>query len=94
MIVDLHNHTTEYSYCSDLYPDKLIRLYINAGIDAICITEHDHLWWEEKRAVMEERYKGRIKIFFGTEVTTDIGHVLLFGSNVLGFSGYTYWEYF
>jgi predicted metal-dependent phosphoesterase TrpH len=85
MIIDLHNHTTKYSPCSLISPDRLIEIYIKFGIEGICITEHNILWEQDEQNELINRYKGLIKIFFGIEVNTDLGHVLVFGSNIKKF---------
>ncbi len=82
MIIDMHNHTNRYSQCSVISPDNLIEVYINAKIDGICITEHDYLWEKSEQVELVKKYGDRIKIFFGVEVNTEIGHVLIFGSDV------------
>lgn len=81
MIIDLHNHTTRYSPCSVITERQLIEAYIDSGIDGICITEHNYLWTEEEQYRIVEQYRGKIDIFFGVEVNTDVGHVLVFGGN-------------
>jgi len=81
MIIDMHNHTDLYSVCSLISPKNLVELYINNNIDGLCITEHNYLWTVDEQNKLINRYKGKIKIFFGIEVNTDVGHVLLFGSN-------------
>ncbi len=82
MIIDLHNHTSRYSSCSKISPDELIKLYINAKINGICITEHNFLWPKTEQINIQKKYDGKIKIFFGFELSTDLGHVLVFGKNI------------
>ena len=82
MIIDLHNHTSRYSSCSTISPDELIKLYIKAKIDGICITEHNFLWPKKEQANIQKKYDGKIKIFFGIELSTDLRHVLVFGNNI------------
>lgn len=79
MIIDIHNHTSKYSFCSIIAPDNLIKKYINCGIEAICITEHDFLWPKYEQEELKKKYGDKIKIFFGVEANTDYGHVLVFG---------------
>lgn len=81
MIIDIHNHTTKYSPCSLISPASLIEIYLESGIDGICITEHNYLWSEDEQAALVEKYRGLINIFFGVEVNTSVGHVLVFGSD-------------
>jgi len=47
------------------------------GLDAICFTEHHRIWPREELARLEEL--AGIKIFGGTEITTDQGDILVFG---------------
>lgn len=82
MIIDLHNHTSKYSSCSTIKPDELIRLYIKSKIDGICITEHNYLWSKKEQIKLQKKYEDKIKIFFGIELSTDLGHVLAFGKNI------------
>jgi len=49
--IDMHNHTTLSSQCSVLDVRDLIRLSIEAGLDAICVTEHNTMYGA-RRAVM------------------------------------------
>ena len=77
MLVDLHTHTRVYSRCSALTPEALVRAARDRGLDAVCITEHDALWTpDEVRQVAESM---SFPVFRGMEVTTEVGHVLVFG---------------
>ena len=40
MKIDLHIHTTGFSYCGKLSPAEIVSLYSQAGYDAIVITNH------------------------------------------------------
>ena len=77
MLIDLHCHTKVYSACSALTPDALVRAALARGLDGVCITEHDALWpqSEIERIAAEMRFL----VLRGTEVTTEVGHVLVFG---------------
>lgn len=79
MLLDLHNHTAEHSACSKISMNQLVNMYIDAGCDAICITDHNVFWSLKEMKFYIDKYSGLIKIFFGAEVDTDIGHVLVFG---------------
>jgi predicted metal-dependent phosphoesterase TrpH len=77
MLIDLHCHTKVYSACSALTPDALVRAAKARGLDGVCITEHDALW-----PLAEVERIGREMDFVvlrGMEVTTEVGHVLVFG---------------
>lgn len=77
MLIDLHCHTRVHSPCSALTPDALVRSAKAAGLDGVCITEHDAVWplpdIERLAAEME------FVVLRGVEVTTEVGHVLAFG---------------
>ena len=77
MLVDLHTHTDPLSHDSLLTPDGLIELAKAAGLDGICLTEHD-FFWEPDRA-RELRRKHNFLVIPGIEVNTEDGHVVVFG---------------
>ncbi len=76
MIIDLHCHT-KYSGDTDLEPAELIRAARAAGLDAICITEHDSFCASEpiEKVAEDEEFT----VFRGVEINTDKGHILAFG---------------
>ncbi len=77
MIIDLHCHTRVYSGCSVLTPEALVDAARAAGLDGVCITEHDALWpAEDVRRLSEEL---DFLVLRGVEVSTDAGHVLAYG---------------
>jgi predicted metal-dependent phosphoesterase TrpH len=76
-LVDLHCHTKVRSACSALTPDALVRAAQVRGLDGVCITEHDALWaLDDVRRVSEQM---GFVVVRGMEVTTEVGHVLVFG---------------
>jgi hypothetical protein len=77
MLIDLHTHSTAHSACSAASPDDLCRAAKEAGLDGICITEHDAFWPEV--AVRELGEKHGIVVLRGVEATTEVGHVLVYG---------------
>lgn len=81
MIIDLHNHTSRYSPCSRISPEILAARNISAGLDGFCITEHDFIWPENEQEDLKSRFTNHIQIFFGAEISTEIGHVLCFGAD-------------
>jgi predicted metal-dependent phosphoesterase TrpH len=82
LLIDLHCHTRVYSSCSVLTPDALVRAARTAGLDGVCITEHDALWpADELRAVAAEF---DFLVLAGVEVSTDAGHVLAYGLRAYG----------
>lgn len=67
--MDLHIHTLEYSGCSTIAPDKLLRQARAAGLDGIAITEHGIRWPDEKIArLIETSQAGSLVVISGQEV--------------------------
>ena len=77
MLIDLHSHTYPKSDDSFLSPAQLIHQAKRVGLDGICLTEHDRFWDSESIAVLSHEYD--FPIFPGCEVTTEDGHLLVFG---------------
>lgn len=77
MLIDLHVHTRPRSACSSLSPDELIEAAKAAGLDGLCLTEHDALWSQAEAAALAARH--RFLVLRGAEITTELGHVLVFG---------------
>ena len=79
MIIDLHNHTFPKSDDSLLSPDDLIINAKKRGLDGICITDHDQFW--NPTEINELQLKYSFPVFPGSEITTEEGHVIVFGLN-------------
>jgi predicted metal-dependent phosphoesterase TrpH len=77
MLIDLHCHTMAHSACSAMTADDLVVAARAAGLDAVCITEHDALW--PRVAIRELGEKHEFVVLRGIEVTTEVGHVLVYG---------------
>ena len=77
MIIDLHTHTYPKSLDSRLSPEVLFERAREAGLDGICLTEHDEFWDSETLAEWSRRYG--LLILPGCEVNTEEGHLLVFG---------------
>ena len=77
MLIDLHNHTYPKSDDSFMSPDELVDAARLAGLDGVCITEHDEFWTWEDTARLSKRHG--ILVLPGSEINTDAGHVLVFG---------------
>jgi hypothetical protein len=77
VLVDLHCHTAPRSTCSSLRPEELVDGARAAGLDAICLTEHDRFWPEAD--LQDLRGRTNFPVFAAIELTTDIGHLLAFG---------------
>jgi predicted metal-dependent phosphoesterase TrpH len=77
MLIDLHTHTRRFSWDSDLTPDELVDLSKRAGLDGVCLTEHDFFWDEGE--VQRLSVKHDFLVIPGVEINTDDGHMLCFG---------------
>lgn len=77
MLIDLHNHTWPRSHDSVLDPRDLVGRAKAAGLDGVCLTEHDALWPAEEAAALAEEFG--IAVIPGCEVSTDEGHILAWG---------------
>jgi hypothetical protein len=77
MLIDLHTHTSRLSSCSSLSLDALIVQSRAAGLDGICITEHDKMWSAEDLARAAEAHN--FCVLRAMEVSTTQGHVLVYG---------------
>lgn len=77
MLIDLHSHTWPRSHDSVLNPDDLIVRAKQAGLDGVVFTEHDTVW--DQRSLEEIRAKHDFLVLAGVEISTDDGHMLVFG---------------
>lgn len=77
MLIDLHTHTRPLSHDSLLSPDELIEAAKAAGLDAVCLTEHDFTWEPEKVRDLARRHD--FTVIPGIEVNTEDGHIIAFG---------------
>jgi predicted metal-dependent phosphoesterase TrpH len=75
--VDLHLHTNRGSSDSNMTPSELIERARALGIGAVCITEHDNMW--DLLEVKESAAAAGVLLLRGMEVTTDFGHIGVFG---------------
>ncbi len=73
--VDIHLHTSRGSSDSNLAPGDLIARAAAIGIGAVCITEHDSMWELSEMPGLV----GGVRFLRGMEVTTDMGHIGVFG---------------
>lgn len=76
-LVDLHVHTCVSSPCSLIDPGRMIEKAAAAGLDAVCVTEHDEIEGAQVAARMG-RQSG-YRVFKGIEVYTEMGDMLVFG---------------
>lgn len=77
MFLDLHLHTTAYSPCSTMTPEELMYAAKGAGLDGVCVTEHNRIWKAEDARALSQKHG--LAVFRGVEVTTIGGDILVFG---------------
>ena len=77
MLIDLHTHTKSLSWDSYLSPDDLIERAKQAGLDGICLTEHDFFWDYDAAIALGKRHD--YLVIPAVEINTEDGHVLCFG---------------
>ena len=76
--VDLHVHSLA-SGDSDAGPEDLVLQAIETGLHGIAFTEHYSYEASEPAELLAEKYKGKIVVLRGTEVSAKDGHCLVFG---------------
>jgi predicted metal-dependent phosphoesterase TrpH len=77
LLIDLHTHTQPLSHDSLLTADDLIDAAKMAGLDGLCLTEHDFFWEPEKVEELQRRHD--FLVIPGIEVNTEDGHIVVFG---------------
>ena len=77
MIIDIHTHTFPTSDDSSLTPEQLIEEAKRIGLDGVCLTDHDGFW--EPDEVVELSRVHNFLVLPGCEVTTEEGHLLVYG---------------
>ena len=77
MIIDLHTHTRPLSWDSYLTPDELIERSKAAGLDGICLSEHDFFWKPADVLALAKRHD--FLVLPAIEINTDDGHILAYG---------------
>jgi predicted metal-dependent phosphoesterase TrpH len=77
MLIDLHTHTKPLSWDSYLAPDELVARSKAAGLDGICLSEHDFFWKPEDIAELAKRHN--YLVLPAIEINTDDGHILAYG---------------
>ncbi|HMK60448.1 MAG TPA: PHP domain-containing protein [Dissulfurispiraceae bacterium] len=76
--IDLHIHSLA-SGDSDANPEELVLQAIEIGLDGIAFTEHYSYEASEAADTLAEKYKGKIVVLRGAEVSARDGHCLVFG---------------
>src|SRR6478736_4628406 len=77
VLIDLHAHTAPRSNCSRTTLEELVETARARGLDALCITEHDVRWPDDELGAASRLLD--FPLIPGVELTTDVGHVLVFG---------------
>ena len=77
MLIDLHAHSYPSSDDSLQPIEELIAEAKRAGLDGFCLTEHDRFWNTQHLQALSREFD--FPLFPGCEVTTDEGHLLVFG---------------
>jgi predicted metal-dependent phosphoesterase TrpH len=77
MLIDLHSHTYPISWDSSLTPGQLVELSKEAGIDGVCLTEHDYFWDAAECAALAKKHD--FLVLPAIEVNTEYGHILAYG---------------
>lgn len=81
MRIDMHTHTSVYSTDSNLLPHEALARAAERGIDGVILTEHDVVWPADRALRLSEQVG--ILVLPGVEVTTELGHVLVYGLRAL-----------
>jgi predicted metal-dependent phosphoesterase TrpH len=76
-VIDLHTHSFPASQCSSISIDELIQEAKRIQLDALCLTDHNHVW--DPKAIEDLNQKHGFHVFGGNEITTDQGDILVFG---------------
>ncbi len=77
MLIDLHTHTRPLSWDSYLDPHDLIERSRKAGLDGICLSEHDYCWDPEEVAKLAKKHS--YLVLPAIEINTEDGHILCYG---------------
>ncbi|MPZ23165.1 MAG: PHP domain-containing protein [Dehalococcoidia bacterium] len=68
--VDMHSHT-DYSRDSVIAPETMVERYQRAGIDAVCVTDHDTI-----EGALELQRIAPFRIIVGEEISTTDGELI------------------
>ena len=77
MIIDIHTHSYPASSCSSVSEDQLIEEAKQIGLDGICLTDHNFVWNTDRIKALSQKHG--FLVLRGNEITTDQGHMLVFG---------------
>ncbi|MEW5693393.1 MAG: PHP domain-containing protein [Candidatus Hydrogenedentota bacterium] len=77
-LIDTHIHS-EFSDCSGLRLEDIVKKAVSAGLDGICITDHNNNSIKDKADYISK--KCDFLIITGIEFWTEIGDIICFGLN-------------
>ena len=77
--IDLHVHSV-FSGDSTIQPEEIVSHAVAAGLDAVCVTEHDS--YSSSKPFQEISRKTHFPIFRAVEYRSLEGHLLIFGLKV------------
>ncbi|MGA7826846.1 MAG: phosphotransferase [Geobacteraceae bacterium] len=83
MLLEMHAHTKEHSYCSSIPAAELVRQAFAKGLQGIVFTDHHYLWRNEEllRVRRSAAVPDHFMIFSGQEVATpELGDVIVYGA--------------
>ena len=92
MKVELHLHTSRYSACSIDTPETLMHELIDAGYEAVFITEHDAVWSPSEIDELQEAFP-EIMIFPGVELSLGTHasmHLVVLGTTDPDYAAFRY----
>ena len=95
--IELHAHTSPVSQCADLPPREVVRLYAEAGVDGLVITNHfvPELFYRTKDIIkfylddyyeaVEEGRRLNVRVYLGAEIRfgENCNDYLVYGINEL-----------
>ena len=80
--IDCHVHTSRYSSCSRLDPDRACELAVRRGVDVLVFTEHCRRWDDADLDTLRRRFPG-LTLLSGLEITLVEGYdVVVLGKGV------------
>jgi hypothetical protein len=86
LLIDLHIHTSKYSWCSSIEPQQAVYKALELGLDGIALVEHDRVWSDEDIIQLKTQTKANSLIILrGQEISCNTedkyrhGHLITFG---------------
>ena len=83
MRIELHLHTSRYSFCATATASQLMEQMVRIGYGAVYITEHDAVWSDREIEQVQLGYPD-IRIFPGVELSIGpelLKHLVVLGTN-------------